>query len=103
MQREFGPAVYLLASKRNGTLYIGVTSDLPGRIYKHRNGLLPGFTCEYAVRMLVWFEQYATMEQAILREKRIKKWNRSWKLGLIEAGNPDWRDLAEDLGFKPLR
>jgi putative endonuclease len=79
-----------------------VTSDLPGRIHQHRNGLLPGFTRKYHVRMLVWFEQHATMEEAILREKRIKKWNRAWKLELIEATNPGWRDLAEDLGFEPL-
>jgi len=102
MKRDFGPVVYLLASKRNGTLYTGVTSDLIGRIYKHRNGLLPGFTREYGVKRLVWFEQHATMESAIIREKRIKKWNRAWKLRLIEAENPVWRDLAEDLGFEPL-
>ena len=102
MNREFQPAVYLLASRRNGTLYTGVTSDLPSRIYKHRNGLLPGFTREYGVKMLVWFEQHATMDEAIRREKRIKKWNRAWKLELIEAANPDWRDLAEDLGLEAL-
>ena len=103
MDRDFAPAVYLLASRRNGTLYVGVTSDLVSRIYQHRNGLLPGFTRDYGVKLLVWFEQHATMEEAILREKRIKKWNRKWKLELIEAGNPAWRDLAEDLGFEPLR
>ena len=102
MDREFAPAVYLLASRRNGTLYTGLTSDLRGRIYKHRNGLLPGFTRDYRVRMLVWFEQHSTMEEAILREKRIKKWNRAWKLKLIETDNPDWRELAEDFGFEPL-
>ena len=95
--------VYLLASKRNGTLYVGVTSNLPGRIHLHRNGLLAGFTREYGVKLLVWFEQHATMESAISREKRIKKWNRAWKLELIEAINPDWRDLAEDLGFEAIR
>ena len=102
MHREFSPTVYLLASKRNGTLYAGVTSDLIARIHKHRHGILRGFTRKYGVRMLVWFEQHATMEEAILREKRIKKWNRDWKLQLIESANPDWRDLAEDLGFEPL-
>ena len=102
MRSEFAPAVYLLASKRNGTLYTGVTSDLLSRIYKHRRGVLPGFTRKYGVRMLVWFEQHATMEHAIQREKRIKKWNRKWKLELIEAANPDWRDLAVDFGFEPL-
>ncbi len=102
MQREFAPAVYLLASKRNGTLYVGVTSDLVGRIYQHRNGLVRGFTRDYSVKLLVWFEQHSTMAEAILREKRIKKWNRSWKLALIESDNPHWRDLAEDFGYEPL-
>ena len=102
MQREFGPTVYILASRRNGTLYTGVTSDLHGRIQRHRTGQLPGFTRKYGVKLLVWFEQHATMEQAILREKRIKRWNRRWKLELIEAANPTWRDLAEKLGFEPL-
>ena len=97
MPRDFGPTVYLLASSRNGTLYVGVTSDLMGRIHNHREGLLPGFTRDYGVRMLVWFEQHATMESAILREKRIKKWNRAWKLELIEAGNPNWDDLFPGL------
>ena len=102
MQRDFAPAVYILASARNGTLYAGVTSELIGRIYKHRNELLPGFSRDYGVKLLVWFERHDTMEGAILREKRIKKWNRDWKLQLIEAGNPDWRDLAEDFGFDPI-
>jgi len=102
MNRHFAPTVYILSSKRNGTLYIGVTSDLVGRIFKHRNGLLGGFTRQYSVRQLVWFEQHSTMENAITREKRIKKWNRAWKLQLIESENPDWRDLAEDFGLDPL-
>lgn len=102
MDRDFTPAVYMLASKRNGTLYTGVTSNLPARTYQHRNGLVPGYTREYGVKMLVWYEVHGTMESAILREKRIKKWNRAWKLELIEKENPDWRDLAEDLGFEPL-
>lgn len=102
MAIERQPIVYLLASKRNGTLYVGVTSNLIDRIAQHRDGTIPGFTADYAVRLLVWFEQHATMEQAILREKRIKKWNRAWKLELIEKANPDWRDLALDLGFPPL-
>jgi putative endonuclease len=102
MDANFQPAVYLLASKRNGTLYTGVTSNLLPRIHQHRNGQVPGFTRDYGVKLLVWFEQHATMDAAITREKRIKKWNRAWKLQLIEAGNPDWRDLAEDLGFAPL-
>jgi putative endonuclease len=102
MHSDFQPAVYLLASQRNGTLYVGVTSNLVARIHQHRAGLVAGFTRDYGVKLLVWFEQHPTMESAILREKRIKKWNRAWKLDLIEAANPDWRDLAEDLGFKPL-
>jgi putative endonuclease len=102
MSREFGPTVYILASQRNGTLYAGVTSDLMGRIYLHREGLVEGFTRQYGVKLLVWFEQHSTMEHAILREKRIKKWNREWKLRLIEENNPDWHDLAIDLGFDSL-
>jgi len=102
MRREIAPAVYILASKRNGTLYTGVTSDLMGRVHRHRTGEVQGFTREYGVKMLVWFELHATMEAAIQREKRIKKWYRKWKLELIEADNPEWRDLAEDLGFEPL-
>jgi putative endonuclease len=102
VRREFAPACYILASRRNGTLYTGVTSDLPGRIHRHRTGQLPGFTRKYGVKLLVWFEKHAVMEQAILREKRIKKWNRRWELELIEAANPAWRDLAEELGFEPL-
>ncbi|AJA09292.1 putative endonuclease [Sphingopyxis fribergensis] len=102
MHENFGPTVYLLASRRNGTLYLGVTSNLTQRIHQHREGLIPGFTREYGVKLLVWFEQHATMDTAIQREKRIKKWNRAWKLELIESANPDWRDLAEDFGFAPI-
>lgn len=102
MRQDFGPTVYLLASRRNGTLYIGVTSHLGQRIHQHREGLIPGFTREYGATMLVWFEQHATTESAILREKRIKKWNRAWKLELIESANPERRDLAEGFGFAPI-
>ncbi|TNE27914.1 MAG: GIY-YIG nuclease family protein [Alphaproteobacteria bacterium] len=102
MNLEGCPTVYLLASRRNGTLYVGVTSDLIGRIHKHREGLLSGFTRDYGVKRLVWFEPHATMEDAIVREKRIKKWNRAWKLELIEKSNPGWRDLAEEFGFEPF-
>jgi len=84
-------------------LYVGVTSDLLARIHQHREGRIPGFTRDYGVKRLVWFERHATMGEAILREKRIKKWNRAWKLELIEHGNPGWRDLAEDFGFQLLR
>ena len=103
MRTDFQPFVYILASQRNGTLYTGVTSNLLGRIHQHRNGLMRGFARQYGVRLLVWFEQHPTMESAITREKRIKKWNRVWKLELIEAANPEWRDLAEDLGFASPR
>ncbi|WP_421876840.1 GIY-YIG nuclease family protein [Pacificispira sp.] len=89
--------VYLLASGRNGTLYIGVTSDLVKRISEHRNGAVAGFTKSYAVHRLVFFEQHATMETAITREKQLKKWNRAWKIRLIEQSNPQWRDLYEDI------
>ncbi len=102
MQRESIPTVYLLASRRNGTLYVGVTSDLVTRMHQHRNDTLRGFTSEYEVKLLVWFEQHTDIDAAIQREKRIKKWNRAWKLELIETTNPDWRDLAEDLGLGPL-
>ena len=92
-----------MASRRNGTLYCGVTSNLLQRIAQHRDGSMEGFTSRYSVKTLVWFEQHETMESAIQREKRIKKWNRAWKLRLIEADNPDWRDLAVDFGFEVLR
>lgn len=102
MRDTFAPTVYLLASKRNGTLYCGVTSDLATRIAQHREGTFDGFTKEYNVRHLVWFEVHEDMEVAILREKRIKKWRRAWKLELIEAKNPQWKDLSEGFGFDPL-
>jgi len=91
------PCVYLLASQRNGTLYVGVTSDLIKRVYQHKNNLADGFTQKYGVHTLVWFEQHETMESAITREKQIKKWNRDWKLQLIEESNSAWRDLYEDI------
>ena len=91
------PFVYLLASKRNGTLYVGVTSDLPGRIYQHKHRKVSGFTKQYSIYKLVWFEPHETMEAAITREKQIKEWKRAWKLELIEKMNPDWRDLYEDI------
>jgi putative endonuclease len=85
------PAAYLLASHRNGTLYVGVTSRLIQRLHQHRQDLIEGFTRDYGVHRLVWFEQHETMEAAILREKRIKVWNRAWKIRLIEEHNPGWR------------
>ena len=86
-------AVYILASKRNGTLYIGVTSDLKKRVWEHKNDLVEGFTKRYGVHQLVYYELHGDMMSAIRREKQMKKWNRSWKLELIERQNPDWRDL----------
>ncbi|TAN42587.1 MAG: GIY-YIG nuclease family protein [Nitrospirae bacterium] len=94
--------VYILASKRNGTLYTGVTSDLIKRIYEHKNNLVDGFTKEYHIHSLAWYEIHDTAEAAIAREKQIKKWNRTWKLKLIEKDNPDWRDLYDDICGKPL-
>ena len=91
-----------MSSDRNGTLYIGVTSNLMARIHQHRTKAMDGFTARYDVNRLVWFEMCDTMEVAIIREKQLKNWKRKWKLDLIEAGNPRWCDLAEDLGFDPL-
>lgn len=103
MKDDFAPAVYILASTRNGTLYVGTTSNLVRHLAQHRADHFDGFSSRYGTKTLVWFEMHATMEQAILREKRIKKWNRAWKLKLIEEANSTWRDLATDLGFDPLR
>jgi putative endonuclease len=91
------PCVYILASQRNGTLYVGVTSDLVKRVWEHKNEMVEGFTKQYGVHMLVWYEPHDTMESAIQREKCIKKWNRSWKLALVEKSNPSWKDLFDDL------
>ena len=88
--------VYILASKRNGTLYIGVTNDLIRRVYEHKNNLVDGFTKKYNVHSLVYYDQCDDIESAIIQEKRLKKWNRKWKLELIERENPQWRDLYED-------
>ena len=87
------PAVYILASKRNGTLYIGVTSNLVERIWDHKNNMVEGFTKRYDVHRLVWYELHESMESAIIREKRLKNWKRKWKLELIESRNPKWQDL----------
>jgi putative endonuclease len=91
------PTVYILASKRNGSLYTGVTSNPVKRVWEHKSNLVDGFTKRYDVRMLVYFEQHADMTAAITREKQIKKWNRAWKLRLIEERNPEWKDLYEEL------
>ena len=89
--------VYILASKKNGTLYIGITDDLPGRAYEHKNDMVDGFTKKYKVHRLVYYEGHEDVKQAILREKQLKKWKRQWKIRLIEKENPEWRDLYEDL------
>jgi|HubBroStandDraft_4_1064222.scaffolds.fasta_scaffold378043_2 predicted GIY-YIG superfamily endonuclease len=91
------PCVYIMANKRNGTLYAGVTANLPGRAFQHREGLVKGFTKKYGCKMLVWFEPHENMYAAIVREKQIKAGNRAKKLALIEALNPHWRDLYENL------
>ena len=96
------PAVYILASQRRGTMYIGVTSDPLGRWWQHREKQLRGFTSRYGVTWLVLVEFFGDMEHAILREKQLKRWHRDWKINLIEATNPTWRDLALDYGFEPL-
>ena len=89
--------IYILASKRNGTLYIGVTNDLLNRVHQHKQDVSEGFTRKYAVHTLVYYEQFEDIESAITREKQVKKWNRKWKLRLIEKMNPDWKDLYCDL------
>ena len=91
------PAVYILASRRNGTLYTGVTSDLVKRGWQHRNDVTEGFTKQYGVHTLVYYELHRSMAEAIRREKQMKKWNRAWKIELIERGNAEWRDLWPDI------
>ena len=91
------PAVYILATGTRGTTYIGVTSNLIARTWQHREHLADGFTKRYDVTKLVWYELHGTMDTAILREKQLKKWNREWKLRLVQESNPEWRDLWEDI------
>ena len=91
------PCVYIMANKRNGTLYVGVTSDLPKRVWEHKNHVVPGFTEQYKVHDLVWYEPHERMESVIVREKQLKKWHRDWKLDLIEKKNPYWMDLFNEL------
>ena len=91
------PCVYILASERNGTLYIGVTNDIIRRVWEHKSDAVDGFTKKYGVHMLVYYEIHATMPDAILREKQMKRWNRGWKIQLIQKINPQWRDLYEDI------
>ncbi len=88
---------YIMASQRNGTLYVGSTEDLVRRVHQHRTGAFGGFTLKYGVKTLVWFEAFELRENAFRRERRIKEWRRSWKIMLIEAANPEWRDMTESL------
>ncbi|MEL6366085.1 MAG: GIY-YIG nuclease family protein [Pseudomonadota bacterium] len=94
-----GGWVYILASRRNGTLYVGVTSDLGRRVFEHKQNLTPGFTSKYNVHDLVFAERFEEIDEAIAFEKRIKKWRRAWKIELIEKDNPQWKDLYETLNF----
>ena len=102
MRDERNPCVYILANRHYGATYIGVTSNLLQRLVQHREGLIPGFTTRYKVHRLVHFEMFGEMEPAILREKQLKNWRRQWKINLINAENPEWRDLAVGLGLPPL-
>ncbi len=96
MKEIFNPAVYILCSKRNGALYIGVTSNLCNRIAEHKYGMIAGFTQKYGVKTLVWFQNLDNMDEAIKREKQMKEWKRAWKIELIEKSNPDWHDLYQE-------
>ena len=93
------PCAYILANERNGTLYVGVTSGVIRRVWEHKNDAVEGFTKKYGVHMLVYAEFHETMPDAILREKRLKKWNRAWKTALIEGINPQWRDLCDEMAI----
>jgi putative endonuclease len=97
MREEKVPAVYILASKRYGTLYIGVTSDLCSRVAEHKQDAIPGFAQKYGAKTLVWYEYLGSMDEAIKREKQLKEWRRNWKIELIEKLNPTWRDLFEEM------
>jgi putative endonuclease len=97
MKASTSPCVYILASKRNGTLYVGVTNDVVRRVWEHKNNVIEGFTKKYGVHTLVYFELHETMPNAILREKQMKRWNRAWKIEKIQEANPEWRDLYRDI------
>ena len=93
------PCTYILASQKGGTLYIGITSDIAARLWQHRSGTTPGFTSKYGAIRLVYAEFFDRMDEAIAREKQLKRWHRQWKINLIESGNPEWRDLAIEWGI----
>ncbi|MFB3100833.1 MAG: GIY-YIG nuclease family protein [Gammaproteobacteria bacterium] len=95
MERQ--PCVYMMASQRNGTLYIGVTSNLIKRIWEHKTNVVEGFTKKYGIHLLVWYEVHETMGSAIQKEKALKKWQRKWKMDLIESFNPEWKDLYKTI------
>jgi len=97
MPRERIPCVYILCNRPRGTLYIGVTSDLPARIWQHKNGQAEGFTLRYRIHTLAWYEVHETMESAIRREKALKAWKRIWKIELVETANPQWGDLSAEI------
>ncbi|MCH9853796.1 MAG: GIY-YIG nuclease family protein [Alphaproteobacteria bacterium] len=97
------PCVYILASERNGTLYTGVTTNIVQRIYQHKHGLIEGFTKKHNVKLLVYYEQHATLDTALLREDQMKEWRRSWKMDLIQKDNPQWLDLYENLKSDIIR
>ncbi len=96
---DFQPIAYILATHKNGSIYIGVTSNLLQRLHQHREGIFEGHSKAYGIKRLVWYEVHETMDAAITREKQLKKWNQQWKADLIERANPEWRDLAVELGF----
>ena len=102
MRDVFQPCIYILVNHRNGTIYIGLTSNLVQRIWHHRNGMTGGFAGRYRTHLLVHFELFGTMELAIAREKQLKRWHRQWKINLIEATNPQWRDLSFEIGAGPI-
>ena len=97
--RSRNPCTYILASQKAGTLYIGVTSDIATRLWQHRSRIMPGFTTRYGALRLVHAEFFDRMDDAIAREKQLKRWHRQWKINLIETGNPEWRDLAIEWGI----
>jgi len=102
MRDVFQPCIYVLANHKGGTLYIGVTSNLAQRLWQHHSGVTKGFAAKYRTYRLVHFELFGTMELAIAREKQLKNWHRQWKINLIEAGNPEWRDLAFEVGAESI-
>lgn len=102
MRDEKQPAVYIMANRYRGTIYIGVTGSLATRVTSHRSGTFKGFTAKYGLKTLVWYENHETMTSAICRETRMKAWRRSWKIELIETINRDWKDLSDDLIYRPI-